>query len=115
MVLERLERDPEMHVYHYGRYELSALKRLTRRHATRGAEIDRLLRGHGPRHFLRRRRPPAIRAGIESYSIKELETFYMPHREGGITQAGFSVVEYERWMESADPAYPSGDRGLQPR
>jgi uncharacterized protein len=28
----------------------------------------------------------------------------MPRREGGITQAGFSVVEYERWMEEHDPA-----------
>ena len=28
----------------------------------------------------------------------------MPEREGGITDAGFSVVEYERWMETGDPA-----------
>ena len=44
-----------------------------------------------------------IRASVESYSIKKIEKFYLPEREGGITDAGFSVVEYERWMETADP------------
>ena len=44
-----------------------------------------------------------IRASVESYSIKKIEKFYLPEREGGITDAGFSVVEYERWMETGDP------------
>ena len=39
----------------------------------------------------------------------------MPQREGGITDAGFSVVEYERWMERAGPGDPRRDRRLQPR
>ena len=42
---DRLERDPTMHVYHYGGYESGALKRLMQRHATREDEVDRLLRG----------------------------------------------------------------------
>ena len=45
-----------------------------------------------------------IRASVECYSIKKIEKFYLPEREGGITDAGFSVVEYERWMETGDPA-----------
>ena len=47
--------------------------------------------------------PAWIRASVESYSIKKIEKFYLPEREGGITDAGFSVVEYERWMETSDP------------
>ncbi|HVQ25386.1 MAG TPA: TM0106 family RecB-like putative nuclease, partial [Planctomycetota bacterium] len=43
-ILARWERDPNMHVYHYGAYEPGALKRLMGRHATREADVDRLLR-----------------------------------------------------------------------
>ncbi len=104
LVLERRARDPGMHVYHYGGYESGALKRLMQRHATREDEIDVLLRGHVLVNLYDHVVRQGIRASVESYSIKELETFYMPHREGGITRAGFSVVEYERWMEAQDPA-----------
>jgi predicted RecB family nuclease len=104
LMLDRLARDPHMHVYHYGGYESGALKRLMQRHATREDEIDVLLRGHVLVNLYDHVVRQGIRASVESYSIKELETFYMPHREGGITRAGFSVVEYERWMEEQDPA-----------
>src|SRR5258708_11307675 len=33
-----------------------------------------------------------------------MEKVYVREGEGGITDGGFSVVEYERWMETADPA-----------
>src|SRR5439155_7287613 len=46
-----------------------------------------------------------IRASVESYSIKSIEKFYMPVRAGPITEAGFSVVEYERWLRDRDPAH----------
>ena len=104
LVLERRERDPGMHVYHYGGYESGALKRLMQRHATREDEIDVLLRGHVLVNLYDHVVRQGVRAGVESYSIKKMETFYMPQREGGITQAGFSVVEYERWMTEQDPA-----------
>ena len=69
-----------------------------------------------PRQPLRPRRA-AGRSGhrSSSYSIKKIEKFYMPEREGGITDAGFSVVEYERWMETERPGDPRRDRRLQPR
>ena len=104
LVVERRRRDPGMHVYHYGGYESGALKRLMQRHATREDEIDVLLRGHVLVNLYDHVVRQGLRAGVESYSIKKLEAFYMPRREGGITQAGFSVVEYERWMEHQDPA-----------
>jgi uncharacterized protein len=101
-VTARLERDPGMHVYHYGGYESGALKRLMQRHATREDEVDRLLRGRVLVNLYDHVVRSAIRASVESYSIKRIEKFYMPQREGGITDAGFSVVEYERWMETGD-------------
>ena len=58
-----------------------------------------------------------IRASVESYSIKRIEHFYMSQREGPVTEAGFSVVQYETWRRdddaSAAPARRTG--GLQPR
>ena len=93
-----------MHVYHYGGYESGALKRLMQRHATREDEVDRLLRGRTLVNLYDHVLRSAIRASVESYSIKKIEKFYLPEREGGITDAGFSVVEYERWMETGDRA-----------
>ena len=48
LLIERLERHPGMHIYHYASYEPTALKRLMGRHATREDEVDRLLRGGDP-------------------------------------------------------------------
>jgi predicted RecB family nuclease len=104
VVTERLARDPDMHVYHYGGYESGALKRLMQRHATREDEVDRLLRGRTLVNLYDHVLRSALLASVESYSIKKIEKFYLPEREGGITDAGFSVVEYERWMESGDEA-----------
>src|SRR6185437_16370967 len=44
-VTARLEKYPALHIYHFGAYEPSALKRMCARHATRGEALDRLLRG----------------------------------------------------------------------
>ena len=104
LVVERYARDPSMHVYHYGGYESGALKRLMQRHATREDEVDRLLRGRTLVNLYDHVIRSGIRASVESYSIKKIEKFYLPEREGGITDAGFSVVEYERWMETGDPS-----------
>jgi uncharacterized protein len=42
-ISETWHRDPGMHVYHFGHYEVSAFKRLMGRYATREAESDALL------------------------------------------------------------------------
>ncbi|MBA3317823.1 MAG: TM0106 family RecB-like putative nuclease, partial [Gemmatimonadales bacterium] len=44
-VMERRKRDPDLHVYHYASYEVTAVKRLAGKYATREAEVDDLLRG----------------------------------------------------------------------
>ncbi len=83
-----------MHVYHYGGYESGAIKRLMHRHQTRVDEVDRLLRGEVLVDLLNVVRQ-GVRASVESYSLKQIEKFYMPVREGPVTEAGFSVVAFE--------------------
>lgn len=101
LVVERLDRDPTMHVYHYGGYEAGALKRLVQRHQTREAELDRLLRA-GVLVDLYAVVRTGIRIATESYSLKAIERLYLPAREGPLTDAGFSVVAYEAWLRERD-------------
>ena len=65
----------DMHVYHFGAYEPNALKRLSGRYATRETELDTLLRAElfVDLHTIVKH---ALKASVESYSIKELEQFY---------------------------------------
>ncbi|MCL8207391.1 MAG: TM0106 family RecB-like putative nuclease [Actinomycetia bacterium] len=103
-VTERLERWPDLHVYHYAAYEASALRRLAGRHGTREAEVDRLLRG-GVLVDLYRVVRQALRASTESYSIKALEALYRPaKRTGAVRDAGASVVAYRAWRATGDEA-----------
>lgn len=101
LVMDRLARDPAMHVYHYAGYEAGALKRLMQRHGTRQDEVDRLLRG-GILVDLYNVVRQGVRASVESYSIKKIEKFYLPAREGPVTEAGFSVVAYETWLRDGN-------------
>ncbi len=107
LVIERIDAHPEMHVYHYGGYESGAIKRLMHRHATRVDEVDRLLRGDVLVDLLNVVRQ-GVRASVESYSLKQIEKFYMPVREGPVTEAGFSVVAFETWLSNGDPAVLDG-------
>lgn len=100
-VLERRERFPRMHVYHYAPYEPTALGRLMGRHATRESELDALLRG-GVLVDLYRVVRQSLIVGVQSYSIKKLEPLYMSRRGGVIADAGSSTVAYEHWLETGD-------------
>ncbi len=95
LVVERWRADPRLHVYHYAAYERAALGRLAQRHATREAEIDKLLRA-GVLVDLFRVVRQALRASVESYSIKQLEPLYGFRREVELRTAGSSIVQFER-------------------
>jgi uncharacterized protein len=107
MVVERRAGDPTMHVYHYGGYESGAVKRLMQRHATREEEVDQLLRDQVFVDLLNVVRQ-GIRASVDSYSIKRIEKFYMSDRTGPVTEAGFSVVEYEAWRRDGEQRHLDG-------
>jgi predicted RecB family nuclease len=74
-VMERRERYPDLHIYHYAPYEQIAIKRLTGRHGVCVDEVDELLRG-GVFVDLYRIVRQALRASVESYSIKKIEALY---------------------------------------
>jgi hypothetical protein len=90
--------NPAMHVYHYAPYEPAALKRLMGRHATREAEIDRMLRAElfvdlyaVVKH--------SVRASVERYSIKDLEPFYGFTRTVELDDARTNLRVIERALE----------------
>lgn len=101
LVHERLERRPEMHVYHFASYEPTAVKRLMGEHGTREDAVDDLLRR---RIFvdLHRVVRQAMRIGVESYSLKELEPLYGFERRADVRSGGEAFVDYERWIETGD-------------
>ena len=105
--IERLEADPDLHIYHYAPYEPTAVKRLAGRHGTREEQVDRLLRGHVFVDLYRAVRQ-GIRASVESYSIKRLEPLYGFSREIELTDAGSSIVEFETWLELGEGEAGSG-------
>ncbi|HEY1826413.1 MAG TPA: TM0106 family RecB-like putative nuclease, partial [Acidimicrobiales bacterium] len=100
-IQEQRAQDPGLHVYHYAPYEPSALQRLMGRHGTRREEIDELLRADVLVDLLQVVRQSA-RIGVPSYGLKKIEALFMTPRSGDITDGGSSIVEFERWLESAD-------------
>ncbi len=64
-----------MHVYHYASYEQTTVKRLMGTHGTREAEVDDLLRGE-VLVDLYRVVLQSLRAGVDSYSLKDVEQFF---------------------------------------
>jgi predicted RecB family nuclease len=74
-LVERRQCYPELHVYHFAPFEKTALGQLSGRYASREEAIDDLLRNEVLVDLM-----PVVkqglRAGIESYSLKELERFH---------------------------------------
>ena len=71
------------------------------------------------RRPLPRRPPGAAASSQESYSIKKLEPLYRLERAAELSDAGSSILAYEKWLElgrrrRARRRDPRRDRGLQP-
>ncbi len=100
-VMQRLEEHPALHIYHFGAYEPSALKRLCARHATRGEELDRLLRGgcFVDLHAIVRE---AFRIGVERYGLKELEPLHEFGRKLDLRDAALARRDLELAIELGD-------------
>src|SRR5438067_3591419 len=99
-LVEHLNRNPALHVYHYAAYDPSALKELAGIYATREKEVDRLLRGRVLVDLYRVVRQ-SVQVGTDSYSLKELEALYRAgKRTTEIVDAASSIVAYEEWLDS---------------
>lgn len=102
-VTERRAAFPDLHIYHYAHYEPDALKRLMGRYATRQTEVDNLLRGGVLVDLLNVVRN-AIRASVESYSIKKLEPFYGFERATNLRDANIALTALSAGLELNDAA-----------
>ena len=97
----RWQQDPDMHIYHYGHYEVTAMRKLMGRYGTREMQVDQLLR-HEVFIDLYDLIRHGVRIGEPRYSIKNVEHIYRGKREGDVTDAGMSVAFYEQWIIEKD-------------
>ncbi|AEF34616.1 conserved hypothetical protein [Mycolicibacter sinensis] len=107
-IVERRQRNPDLHVYHYNHYEPTALDHLSELHetredvigrlmgrfATREAEVDDLLRGRVFVDLYRVVRQ-GIRASVESYSIKRLEPLFGFKRQVRLHDVNERMAQFE--------------------
>ena len=113
-VEKRLEKYPNLKIYHYGSYEKSAIRRKAQQYSTKEAVIDKWLRSNLLVDLL----PivtSAIVLGEDSYSIKKVEKLYMDKRDADVKTAGDSVVAYRIWANSGEPEIPGKSPKGSPR
>jgi uncharacterized protein len=106
MVIERRRVYPDMHIYHYGAYEETAIKRMAGQHSTCVDEVDELLRGEVLVDMFRMVRQ-GLRASVESYSIKKLETFYKYKRDVNLPEANLALQTFQALL-----AFGPGEENL---
>ena len=107
-VMERWQKNPEMHIYHYAPYEPSAIKRLVGRHGACINEVDELLRA-GVFVDLYRVVRQGLRASVESYSIKKLEPLYGFNRTVPLRDANVALQAFETALALEDNRHEIGD------
>jgi predicted RecB family nuclease len=99
----RLALHPDLHVYHYAQYEITALRRMMGRYGTREAELDDLLRREVFVDLYK-----VVKGGLrisrQGYGLKEIEHLIGFERTAEIREGGTSIVEFERWMVERDDA-----------
>lgn len=100
-LMARWAAHPDFHVYHFAPYEPAALKRLMGRYASREEEVDRLLRGQRFVDLYGVLRQ-GVRVGVESYSLKDLESLHGFPRGLDLREAAAHRHRIERALELTD-------------
>ena len=100
-VYKRWKQNQKMHIYHYGHYETSTIKRLMGRYGIGEFEIDNLLRNHV---FvdLHRVVVQGLRVGSFSYSLKEIEKLYYKERDTHVQSGSDSTVQFFHFLNSKE-------------
>lgn len=94
----RIERYPTLRIYHFGGYETGAMKRLMLRHATGIEIVDSFLRS-GRFIDLQTVTRQGVRASVERYSLKDLESFHGFKREQDMRVASSARRLYEAALD----------------
>ena len=87
---------PDMHIFHYAAYEVSAMLRLAQRHGIHEFDVDQMVREglFVDLYSIVRR---AFKFSSESLSIKKIEPIYWDgNREKEVANAVGSVIEFEK-------------------
>lgn len=100
-IFDRIQQSPDLHIYHFAPYEKTALKRLMARYDSRGEQLDILLRG-GRLVDLLEVVKESIRAGVEKYSIKDLEVLTCYERVVPLDQVGWALRAIQKMIEFSD-------------
>ena len=112
-VMESWRAHPNMHVYHFSPYRPAAVKRLVGRHGTHEEELDRLLRAERFVDLFAATRQ-GLRASVESYSLKALESCFAFTRQMELRAAGAALRRVARALEltpaTAAEEIAAGDR-----
>ena len=103
-VYQKKQTDPNMYVYHYGQFEITAIRTLMGLFGTREHEVDFLLRNNVFIDLLRVVKQ-SLCIGTSGYGLKKIEPLYMPERKEELASGGDSIVVYEAW--AASPAKTS--------
>ena len=98
---QRWQKNPGMHIYHYGHYEPFTIKKLMGRYGTRELEVDNLLR-HQVFVDLHRIVIQGLRIGTFSYSLKEVEQLYYGKRNTSVKSGGQAAFYFFNFLNSND-------------
>ena len=99
VITAAVQAGPGTHVYHFNHYETTAFKKLASRYVTRVEALNELLRNERFVDLYPIVRQ-AARAGVESYSIKQLEQYYGFTRNVALASVRQPLIEVEMALES---------------
>ncbi|WP_133127776.1 TM0106 family RecB-like putative nuclease [Legionella nagasakiensis] len=100
-VYKRWQQDPNLHIYHYASYEVTACRKLMGRYGVCEQEVDELLRNEVLIDLYKVVKSALI-LGEPRYSIKNVEHLYRSKRLTDVGTGSDSVVVYEHWRENPD-------------
>ena len=98
-VADRRREFPDLHIYHYAPYEVTALKKLAARHGIYADEVADLV-DSGVLFDLLKVVRAALVTSERSFSIKKMEPLYMPDHRSGVATAVDSLVQYARYGQA---------------
>ena len=102
LILSAWQSDAGMHVYHFNQHEPTAFKKLVGRHVTRAEAMDQLLRAERFVDLYPVARQ-AVRCGVESYSVKQLEQYYSFTRGVALSNVAQPLLAVELALEAQMP------------
>lgn len=95
------QEDPTLHIYHYAPYEVTALKRLMGKYASRENEIDTFLRSNTFVDLYSIIRQ-SVRASVEKYSIKDMEIFFGYERKIDLRELSRHKLQLELLLQTGN-------------